>query len=205
MPRADLNVIFLPGLGADGRLFASQREVFPDLITPPWLPPAPHEDLAQYAVRLAGTLPLIRPLFLGGCSFGGMAAYEMARILKPDALVLMGSVQRPQRDSGVSSFPCGSVTGSSPSRIQSGCRSLREPWGPSSAPAASSNVAFWSRCYAARRPSSFVGRARQSTGGIRNRWLRSGFSRFMAPRTTFYPSVTDPCMPQSRVRATSSR
>jgi len=32
MSRTDLNVVFLPGLGADGRLFASQREVFPEKI-----------------------------------------------------------------------------------------------------------------------------------------------------------------------------
>ena len=87
----DLNVVFLPGLGADGRLFAAQREVFPNLISPPWLAPAGHEDLAQYAARLAEKVPLGRPLFLGGCSLGGMLAYEMARLLRPDALVLMGS------------------------------------------------------------------------------------------------------------------
>ena len=180
MSRTDLNVVFLPGLGADGRLFTSQREVFPDLLTPPWPPPAPDESLPGYAVRLAGTLPLARPLVLGGCSFGGMVACEMARILKPDALVLMGSVSRPQRDSGVSSFPCRPIPDSSHSRIRPGAHSLRQLWDPSSAPAASSNVAFWSRCYAARRRSSFAGHVRQSTDGNRNRWLRSRFSRFMA-------------------------
>jgi pimeloyl-ACP methyl ester carboxylesterase len=92
MSRTDFNVVFLPGLGADGRLFAPQREVFPDLVTPPWLPPLPHEELAHYAVRLAHEHSLGRPLILGGCSFGGMVAYEMARILEPDTLVLIGSV-----------------------------------------------------------------------------------------------------------------
>jgi pimeloyl-ACP methyl ester carboxylesterase len=92
MSNTGFNVVFLPGLGADGRLFAFQRAVFPDLFTPPWLPPFPHEALAQYAVRLAGELSLARPLVLGGCSFGGMVAYEMARTLEADALVLIGSV-----------------------------------------------------------------------------------------------------------------
>jgi len=85
-------VVLLPGLGADGRLFESQRAVFPDLVTPQWLPPAPREDLTGYAVRLAAKVPLARPLVLGGSSFGGMIACEMARNLRPDVLVLIGSV-----------------------------------------------------------------------------------------------------------------
>jgi len=35
---------------------------------------------------------IARPLVLGGSSFGGMVAYEMARNLRPDVLVLLGSV-----------------------------------------------------------------------------------------------------------------
>jgi pimeloyl-ACP methyl ester carboxylesterase len=84
-------VVLLSGLGADGRLFAAQREVFPDLVAPEWLPPTPRENLPSYASRMAGKVPVARPLVLGGCSFGGMVACEMARILRPDALVLIGS------------------------------------------------------------------------------------------------------------------
>ena len=84
-------VVLLPGLGADGRLFASQRTVFPDLVTPQWLSPTRHEALTGYAARIASKIPLARPLVLGGSSFGGMIAYEMARNLRPDVLVLIGS------------------------------------------------------------------------------------------------------------------
>lgn len=84
-------VVLLPGLGADQRLFARQREAFPDILTPAWLPPDPKEDLPSYAARFVATLPKRRPLVLGGCSFGGMTAYEMSRIVRPDALVLIGS------------------------------------------------------------------------------------------------------------------
>ena len=84
-------VVLLPGLGADGRLFESQRAVFPGLVTPQWLSPAPQEDLIGYAVRLAAKIPLARPLVLGGSSSGGIIAYEMARNLRPDVLVLIGS------------------------------------------------------------------------------------------------------------------
>ncbi len=85
-------VVLLPGLGADGRLFESQRAVFPDLVTPQWLSPGPQEDLTGYALRLAARVPIARPLVLGGSSFGGMIAYEMARNLRPDVVVLIGSV-----------------------------------------------------------------------------------------------------------------
>ena len=86
-------LILLPGLGADGRLFEPQRRAFPDLLVPPWLPPRPREPLADYAARMAEVIrPLCpEPFVLGGVSFGGMAAYEIARHLKPDAVVLVAS------------------------------------------------------------------------------------------------------------------
>jgi pimeloyl-ACP methyl ester carboxylesterase len=89
-------LILLPGLGADGRLFGPQRRAFPDLLVPPWLPPGRHEPLADYAVRMADSIrPLCaEPFVLGGVSFGGIAAYEIARHLGPDAVVLIASCQQ---------------------------------------------------------------------------------------------------------------
>ena len=52
---------------------------------------APGEGLTEYAERFAAEIPVARPLLLGGCSLGGMMAYEMARVLRPDALVLIAS------------------------------------------------------------------------------------------------------------------
>jgi pimeloyl-ACP methyl ester carboxylesterase len=91
MPRTESQIVLLPGLGADERLFAAQLRAFPDLLTPRWLSPDPHDSLAGYAARMAAEVPSVRPLVLGGCSFGGMVACEMASILRPDALVLIGS------------------------------------------------------------------------------------------------------------------
>jgi pimeloyl-ACP methyl ester carboxylesterase len=86
-------LILLPGLGADHRLLQPQREAFPQLIVPPWIPPRKNESLPQYAARMAETVAPSRdaPLVLGGVSFGGMLACEMARWLKPDAVVLIAS------------------------------------------------------------------------------------------------------------------
>jgi pimeloyl-ACP methyl ester carboxylesterase len=83
-------IVLLPGLGADQRLFRAERERFPNLETPPWLPPLPEEPLGDYAARLAKSIEPA-PDLLGGVSFGGMVAFEMARHLSPRAVVLIGS------------------------------------------------------------------------------------------------------------------
>jgi pimeloyl-ACP methyl ester carboxylesterase len=86
-------LILLPGLGADHRLLEPQRAAFPQLIVPPWIPPRKNESLPQYAQRMAEMVEPAHdaPLVLGGVSFGGMLAYEMARYLKPKAVVLIAS------------------------------------------------------------------------------------------------------------------
>jgi pimeloyl-ACP methyl ester carboxylesterase len=85
-------LILLPGFGADDRLLEPQRRDFPQLVVPRWIPPRKKEPLAAYAARMAEVLkPSPVPLVLGGVSFGGMLAYEMARHLKPEAVVLIAS------------------------------------------------------------------------------------------------------------------
>ncbi len=84
----------LPGLGADARLFELQRAVLPKLDVPPWLPHDEHETLADYGRRMAGTVDPAEPFYLGGVSFGGMVAQEMARHLRPRALLLIASGRR---------------------------------------------------------------------------------------------------------------
>jgi pimeloyl-ACP methyl ester carboxylesterase len=90
-------LILFPGLGADHRLLAPQRDAFPQLCVPPWIPPRKNESLPDYAARMTETVAPSRdvPLVLGGVSFGGMLAYEMARRLKPDAVVLIASCRSP--------------------------------------------------------------------------------------------------------------
>ena len=94
-------LVLLPGLGADVRLFEPQRTDFPQLISPVWLEPDKNETLAHYALRMAEgiqeSLPVQRgPLILGGVSFGGMLAAQMAALLKPDAVVLLSSALSPK-------------------------------------------------------------------------------------------------------------
>ena len=76
-------LVLLPGMGADERMFEEQRAAFPGLIVPPWLPARKRESLRDYAARMAETIRVERPFYLGGVSMGGMVALEMARYLKP--------------------------------------------------------------------------------------------------------------------------
>ncbi len=81
----------LPGLGADARLFMAQGDAFPNLRVPAWLPPQRNEDLASYGQRMAEALGEEEPFYLGGASFGGMIALEMASRLSPLGIFLIGS------------------------------------------------------------------------------------------------------------------
>jgi len=84
-------LVLIPGLGADGRQWEPQRRALADVFVPPWIPPDRKETLPSYAARLAATIPREKPIVLGGSSFGGMLACEMACLLRPKALVLIGS------------------------------------------------------------------------------------------------------------------
>ena len=92
-----VQLVLLTALGADERLFAPQREAFPEMVVPAWIPPQNREGLADYAARLAETIHPVRPFVLGGVSLGGMVAYELARLLVPDAVVLIASCRRGRR------------------------------------------------------------------------------------------------------------
>jgi pimeloyl-ACP methyl ester carboxylesterase len=84
-------IVLLPGMGTDSRLFQPQARRFPSLMVPPWIEPVTNESLPSYARRMAAAIPRVRPLLLGGVSFGGMLAYEMASVVRPDAVVLIAS------------------------------------------------------------------------------------------------------------------
>lgn len=88
-----MRILFFPGLGADWRLFKPQIEESKTLEVPSWLDPEEGESLENYAKRYA---PIVAEkygddLILGGMSFGGQVALELARIMDPKALFLISS------------------------------------------------------------------------------------------------------------------
>jgi pimeloyl-ACP methyl ester carboxylesterase len=93
--RTDPPLILLPGMGADARLFRPQLAAFPNAVVPPWLPPEPRESLTEYARRFAATIDPGQPSFVGGASFGGFVALEMAPHLSALGCFLIGSARAP--------------------------------------------------------------------------------------------------------------
>ena len=77
----DTPLILLPGLGADARMFSALQTGLPQLVTPPWIEPLRRESVADYARRFASVVDPGRPCFIGGTSFGGVVAQEVAAVL----------------------------------------------------------------------------------------------------------------------------
>lgn len=94
-PSKQLPLILLPGMGGDSRLFRPQRAVVPDLIVPTWIEPRPKESLVDYAGRFAKVIDPGRPCFIGGVSFGGVVALEVATHLMTRECFLFGSIRSP--------------------------------------------------------------------------------------------------------------
>ncbi len=73
-------------------MFAAQRRAFPNLRVIEWERPRARESVRQYAARLARRIPP-GPFVIGGVSFGGLIAQEIAAIRRPQALVLIASLR----------------------------------------------------------------------------------------------------------------
>lgn len=94
-------LMLLPGVGTTPDFYQHQRDAFgPDVITPDWIAPVPGESAGRYAQRWAEQLnPTLhddgRPFFIGGASFGGILALEMAPHLKlkPATIFLIASTR----------------------------------------------------------------------------------------------------------------
>jgi pimeloyl-ACP methyl ester carboxylesterase len=73
-------------------LLGPQRSLPADVEVPRWIEPlSERESLPSYAKRLAATLDTSRPFYLGGISFGGMLAQEVARHVRPERIFLLSS------------------------------------------------------------------------------------------------------------------
>jgi pimeloyl-ACP methyl ester carboxylesterase len=82
-------------MGGDARMFQPQLATLAGAKVPAWIEPQPHESLPSFAARMAEAVNPGGPCFVGGSSFGGMVAVEMARHLQARACFLIGSVRTP--------------------------------------------------------------------------------------------------------------
>ncbi len=93
------SLVLIPGLGSDAALYRPQSHALGDrLIVPPWLDPLDaDETLESYAHRLVDVIradpKVVAPFFVGGISFGGMLAAEIAECCHEDVagLILLGA------------------------------------------------------------------------------------------------------------------
>lgn len=91
-----MKVYFIPGLGADKRVFNHIR--LPDgfeMVHLDWLKPEADETLPHYAARLGEQIEREEPWGLVGLSFGGMLATEISRIYRPEKTIVIASITSP--------------------------------------------------------------------------------------------------------------
>lgn len=88
-----IRLVLFSGLASNADVFIRQKLAFPQLEVPQWLLPEKTDTLDSYARRLAEFLASDQPIVLGGASFGGIIALHAAQYLKPQAIILIGSIR----------------------------------------------------------------------------------------------------------------
>lgn len=86
-------IYFISGLGGDERLFVRLAECGLRFEVLPFLEPEPKESFRHYAQRMAAMIDASEPFILGGVSFGGMLACEIAQFTQPQFLFLISTVK----------------------------------------------------------------------------------------------------------------
>ncbi len=86
-----LQIIMLPGLNGDPRVFAHQVAAFPGSIVVQWPVPLHVERLSEFAKRLARSLNPPMPCAVIGVSFGGIVAIELCKHLDARCCILIAS------------------------------------------------------------------------------------------------------------------
>jgi pimeloyl-ACP methyl ester carboxylesterase len=86
----------IPGMACDERVFEPQRAggLSFEVVRLPL--PGAREPLGDYARRIRGQLELDGPCIVGGVSFGGMIAWELAHLAPVERVVLVASCLQPR-------------------------------------------------------------------------------------------------------------
>ena len=91
-----MSIVLFPGLGADRRMYDLQRTVVPDIVTPDWCDFVPVGSISDFARQIVETIPSVSSAStIGGSSFGGFVAWEIAALVRPKKLILLGSASSP--------------------------------------------------------------------------------------------------------------
>ena len=88
-------LLLFPGMTPNPDVFSEQVNALSNITAVDYLAPEPRESLAQYADRMATHLEPNSPDFVGGLSFGGIVALEVAYRLDVRACFLISSIRCP--------------------------------------------------------------------------------------------------------------
>jgi len=84
----------LPGMSFDFPVFHRLLPLLPNAEVVDFIPPIPHESLQSYAERMS--VRCSDGAFLGGISFGGIVASEIARHINPLGFIQIASIAYPR-------------------------------------------------------------------------------------------------------------
>lgn len=87
-----MNLYMIGGLGADERVF-KYLKLDTRIQVIRWLEPMPNQTLRSYSRRLLDQIHQKEEFGLLGVSFGGIVAVEISKLVKPQKLILISSVE----------------------------------------------------------------------------------------------------------------
>lgn len=90
--RAEKNIYFISGLGADERVFRKLKFKGYRPVHIHWLEPERGESLSSYACRLSKQISSDRPILVG-LSFGGLITIELAKQIDVEQAILISSAK----------------------------------------------------------------------------------------------------------------
>jgi pimeloyl-ACP methyl ester carboxylesterase len=88
-----MNIYFIPGLGADKKIFRSIRvPQGSKAVYVEWIKPLKNETLQSYSYRLVEQIDTSQPFLVVGLSFGGMLATEIVNRYPAGRMIILSSV-----------------------------------------------------------------------------------------------------------------
>jgi pimeloyl-ACP methyl ester carboxylesterase len=90
---SQLTVYFIPGLGADYRLYNNINLPDVESIYLAWPEPNKCTNLQEYTLLLLPLINTSKPFVICGTSMGGMVAIELCKHVKPQRLILISTVK----------------------------------------------------------------------------------------------------------------
>lgn len=86
-------VYFIPGLGADERLFSNLHLTGIEERYLNWIDPEGCKTLADYAQRYVPMIDTSESFYILGMSMGGMMAIELQKLVEPEKMILVSTVK----------------------------------------------------------------------------------------------------------------